>query len=143
MIAHLEYYEDGVGEGTFKSRFFRDDTGSDEFTVYLKDESFLAYAEECIQHFNNMPEAMIDTVCEKIIAYVRECEDFALPVLEKPADILKYCWFGSIEIGYPKHGISYIMQGEGDWGEYFEVIIKGGRPVYAGTEYDDADWSSL
>ena len=141
MIENLEYYEDGTGEGIFKSRFFRDETGSDEFTVYLKDETFRDYAEECIQHFNEMSESMIDAVCEKIIAYVRNDEDFDLPALEKPTDILKYCWFGSLEIGYPEHGIAYVIQGEGDWGDSFEVIIKNGQPVYAGTEYLYEDWS--
>ena len=141
MITNLEYTSDGVGEGIFKSEFFRDDMGSDEFIVYLKDESFLDYAEECIQHFNHMSKSMIDTICKKIIAYVRENEDFELPALEKSADILHYCWFGSIEVGYTKHKISYIIQGEGDWGDCLEVVIKGGQPVYVGAEYVDNDWS--
>jgi TPR repeat protein len=71
----------------------------------------------------------------------QDCEDFDFPELEKTTDILNYCGFGSLEIGYPKHRISYVIQGEGDWGEYFEVIIKDSIPVYAGAEYSYEDWS--
>lgn len=142
MIQNLEYDEEGIGEGTFKSRYFRDDMGEDEFTVYFKGKSFLGYAEECVQHFNALPESVINDICQKIIEYVQQdYEDFPLPAFGKPTEILNYCGFGSLEIGYPKHGIAYVIQGEGDWGDSFEVIIKNGQPVYAGTEYLYEDWS--
>ena len=138
----FSYAPDGIGEGSFKSGYFKDDMGGNEFTVYIKDKSFQSYAEECIQHFNTLSESVINDICQKIVTYVeQDCEDFDLPELEKTTDILNYCGFGSLEIGYPKHRISYVIQGEGDWGEYFEVIIKDSIPVYAGAEYSYEDWS--
>ena len=138
----FNYAPDGIGEGIFKSRYFRDDMGGDEFLVYIFSKDYAKYAEKCVQHFNSLPESVINDICQMIIDYVKQdYEDFPLPAFGKPTEILNYCGFGSLEIGYPKHGISYVIQGEGDWEDSFEVIIKNGQPVYAGTEYLYEDWS--
>ncbi|MBR1553844.1 MAG: hypothetical protein IJ644_00450 [Oscillospiraceae bacterium] len=132
----FNYAPDGIGEGIFKSRYFRDDMGEDEFLVYIFSKNYAKYAEECIQHFNALPESVINDICQMIIDYVKQdYEDFSFPAFGKPTEILNYCGFGSLEIGYPKHGISYVIQGEGDWGEMIGFVVTEDTVTYVGKNY--------
>lgn len=134
----------GSWEGTFKSEFFKNDDGGQQLSVYAENSSAKKYAEKCVTEFNSLPENTISDICKGIIESVEENaeENFELPEMAKPADILQYCWFTAIYVSVPKdeNQISYIVEGEGDWGEVIGFVIKDSQLAYVGADYfDNAD----
>lgn len=94
-------------------------------------------AEKCVEAFNSLPQDTITEICKEIIVCAEQggiAEDFELPELEKPTDILEYCWFIAL---YALGENSYIVEGEGDWGEVIGFVIKNGRLIYTGVDYTD------
>ena len=140
LIENLHYSEDGIGEGIFKSRFFRDDMGNDEFLVYIFSKDYADYAEKCIQHFNQLSDEIINVICYHIIKSAEKNQHnpaFQLPKLEKNTDILNYCWFTAMIVSIPgdTSKASYIIEGEGDWGEVVGFVVTEDTVTYVGSDY--------
>ena len=60
-----EYYQ----SGTFASVLFQR-----QIPVHIDPEVDMAYAEQCVEHFNHLSDQMIDQFCEMAIAY---CENLS------------------------------------------------------------------
>jgi len=139
-MIHFNYDANGVGEGKFTSTFFRDDRGNDEFLVYIFNNAYEDYAETCVKHFNALSPELINVICYHIIKSARENNrkrDFVLPMLEKNTDILDYCWFKAMIVSIPgdKSKASYIIEGEGDWGELIGFVVIEDVLTYIGKDY--------
>lgn len=137
LIKNLEKIatNEEILEGTFTSKFFKNDD-SYEFLVYMENSSLTDYAEKCINHFNSMPDSMIDEICLGLIksCHLSDAEDFELPELENVRDILNYCWFTSL-VTIEDDGIYYLVEGEGDWGEAVGFVIHNDNVNYVGDDY--------
>lgn len=140
MIENLNYFapDEKVMEGTFTSRFFKNEDGY-KLSVYIKNIEIIDYAEKCIEHFNSMPDDMIDEICRRIIKNLKLTgADFELSEFENVRDILNYCWFTSMTVDVPENdGISYVIEGEGDWGEVVGFVIKNGSLAYVGADIEE------
>ncbi len=124
--------DEEILEGTFKSNFFRSDI-DDELSVCIRNGEIIDYAEKCIEHFNSLPDDVIDKICEGII---ESCEEEY--ELENVRDILEYCWFTSMAVDVPENdGISYVIDGEGEWGEVVGFVIKNGSLAYVGIDFEE------
>ena len=129
--------------GRFNSKFFRNDEGGDEFIVYVNsdDPDFMESAEKCVDSFNNLSEPVINEICQKLISCAQEGdgldEEFELPALDNPLDILDYCWFMALYVDMKSIGdeIAYAVEGEGEWGENIGFVIKNDSVVYVGADY--------
>lgn len=129
--------------GRFNSKFFRNDEGGDEFIVYVNsdDPDFMESAEKCVDSFNNLSEPVINEICQKLISCAQEGdgldEEFELPALDNPLDILNYCWFMALYVDMKSIGdeIAYAVEGEGEWGENIGFVIKNDSVVYVGADY--------
>ncbi|MDE6034485.1 MAG: hypothetical protein K2G36_01045 [Ruminococcus sp.] len=145
MIENLSLFAPGeeIIEGTFISRIFKDD-GDDRLLVYFDSINIKDYAEKCIEHFNNMSDEMVDLICSGIIKCAElggVNEEFELPELENIRDILKYFWCTNLEIGIPERDeIAYIIDGEGEWGETVNIVIRGNRVLYVGYDFGASPW---
>ncbi len=131
------------GEGEFSSKVFCNEDG-EELSVYANSEvaDFVECAEKCVETFNNLSEAVVNEICKKIIECAKEGgldEEFELPALDSPLDILNYCWFQAlyVDMGSKDDEIAYAVEGEGEWGESIGFYINNGSVVYAGTDYLD------
>ena len=130
-------------EGRFNSKFFRNDEGGDEFIVYANsdDPDFMESAEKCVDSFNSLSESVINEICQKLISCAQEGdgldEEFELPALDNPLDILDYCWFMALYVDMKSIGdeIAYAVEGEGEWGENIGFVIKNDSVVYVGADY--------
>ncbi len=142
MIENLKPFAPGekIMEGTFISRIFKND-GDDRLSVLFDDDTIKEYAEKCIEHFNNMPDEMVDLICSGIIKCAEAGgldEEFELPEIENVRDILEYCWFTTMTVDISENdGISYVIEGEGDWGEVVGFVIKNGNLAYVGDEFEE------
>lgn len=145
MIENLSLFAPGeeIMEGTFISRIFKDGD-DDRLLVYFDSINIKDYAEKCIEHFNNMSDEMIDLICSGIIKCAElggVNEEFELPELENVRDILKYFWCTNLEIGMPKRDeIAYIIDGEGEWGEAINIVLRGNRVLYVGYDFGASPW---
>lgn len=134
LIKNLEKIapDEEIFEGTFTSKVFMNDN-TDELVICLRNGDITDYAEKCIEHFNSLPDDVIDQICEGIIESCEEEYD-----LESARDILEYCWFTSMAVDIPEDdGISYVIEGEGDWGEVVGFVIKDGTLAYVGVDYEE------
>lgn len=140
MIENLDYFapDEKIMEGTFTSRFFKNED-SYKLSVYIRNGKIIDYAEKCIEHFNSMPDDMIDEICRRIIKSLKLIgADFELSEFENVRDILNYCWFTSMIVDIPEDdGISYVIEGEGDWGEVVGFVIKNGTLAYVGVDFEE------
>lgn len=131
-----------IMEGTFESAFFQNESDG-KLYIYLRNASLVDYAETCIAHFNSMSDALIDQICKNLI---KSCEndseeDYALPELKNVRDILKFCWFTSLTVDIPQRNeIAYTVEGEGEWGECVGFIIRNGKLLYVGVNFEDSPW---
>ena len=136
----FNYAPDGIGEGTFKSKFFKDDMGNDELLVYIFSKDYAEYAETCVKHFNQLSDEVINVICYHIIKSAQQDNQnpaFNLPKLEKNTDILNYCWFTAMIVSIPGDAskASYIIEGEGDWGEVIGFVVTEDTVTYVGNNY--------
>lgn len=134
--------QDESWEGIFKSSYFCNAENQHDLFVYIENSSIADYAEKCVKSFNNLPEALINEVCRRIIRCAEDGginEDFELPELKAPSDILKYCWFTAVYVSVPDNAdlISYVVEGEGEWGEAVGFVINNNQIAYVGTDYFD------
>ncbi|MDE5862474.1 MAG: hypothetical protein K2H28_09820 [Ruminococcus sp.] len=145
MIENLSLFAPGeeIMEGTFISRIFKDGDDNRLF-VYFDSINIKDYAEKCIEHFNNMSDEMVDLICIGIIKCAElggVNEEFELPELENIRDILKYFWCTNLEIGIPERDeIAYIIDGDGEWGETVNIVIRGNRVLYVGYDFGASPW---
>lgn len=128
----------GTLEGSFTSEIFPNDE-TQKMTVYIRNKSLMDYAEKCINHFNSMPDDMPDEICLRILKNLQfNGADFDLAEFENVRDILDYCWFTALSVDKPENdGISYTIEGEGDWGEVVGFVIKNGILAYVGQDYEE------
>lgn len=136
------HQEEGVGEGSFKSKFFRDDENSDVLNVGVKSPDLIKCAEKCVEAFNDLIESVINEICREIINCAKEGsidEEFELSALENVLDILNYCWFTTLYINMlsQEDEISYVVEGEGDWGDVIGFVVNNNKVIYVGTDYFD------
>lgn len=143
MIENLDYFapDEKIMEGTFTSRFFKNED-SYKLSVYIRNGKIIDYAEDCIEHFNSLSDDVIDEICYGLIESCHEDygvnEDFELPEIENVREILEYCWFTSMIVDIPEDdGISYVIEGEGDWGEVVGFVIKNGTLAYVGVDFEE------
>ncbi len=141
MIKWLNQQDD-LWEGSFQSRFFRNEANQKEMFVCIQDPDAAQYAERCAEHFNALSESVIDALCMRIMKCVAEGgigEEFELPALRNARDILQYCWFTTLYVSLPEDEgeISYIAEGEGEWGEVIGFVIRNGQLAYVGVDYFD------
>lgn len=130
------------GEGEFDSKFFHNEDG-DRLSVYANNNSsdFIECAEQCVDSFNHLPEATIYEICEKLMACAEESEglneDFEVPPLDNPRDILNYCWFVALyaDMENKDDTIAYAVEGEGEWGENIGFYIDHDDVIYVGADY--------
>ncbi|MDE5556622.1 MAG: hypothetical protein K2J32_02835 [Ruminococcus sp.] len=125
-------------EGNFTSRIFRNENSA-EMLIYFNS---LDYAEDCIAHFNSMPDDMIDEICHGLIESCQEDysvnKDFKLPEPENIRNILNYCRFNTMTVYKMKNdSINYAVSGESDWRKFVGFVIKDGTLVYVGFEYEE------
>lgn len=105
--------------------------------------NFMDCAEKCVEAFNNLPKPMIDEICKKLIDCAKEGsglnEEFELPTLDSPLDILNYCWFVALYVDMESKDdeIAYAVEGEGEWGENIGFYISNDSVVYVGADYLD------
>lgn len=140
----IRWLQQENGEGQFKSKFFRNDEGTDEFIIYTISDSpdNKECAEKCVEAFNNLSDTAINEICEGLISCAgedNEDEEFELSTLDTPCDILNYCWFVAlyVDMGSKDDEIAYAVEGEGDWGENIGFYISNNHVVYVGTDYLD------
>lgn len=128
--------DNGTLEGTFTSEIFPNDE-TQEMTIYIRNKSLMNYAKKCINHFNSMPDSMIDEICRRIIKNLKFIgADFELSEFENVRDILNYCWFTAMAVDIPENEeISYLIEGEGEWGEIVGIVVKNGSISYVGDNY--------
>ena len=140
----IRWLQQEDGEGIFKSRFFHNED-SDVLAVYANSDNpdFMECAEKCVKAFNNLSESVINEICKGLIDCAKEGgglnEEFELPTLDSPLDILNYCWFVAlyVDMGSKDDEIAYVVEGEGDWGENIGFVINNNSVVYVGTDYLD------
>lgn len=122
--------DDLVGE--FRSRIFKDyKSDYDYITIYLTVNT-IEYAEKCVEHFNNMPDEMVDAICKGVIkSSTQEYE------LENVRDILKYfCFDVMYTLDSESDGIGYVVEGTGEWSKKtIGIVIKNSSLAYVGTDY--------
>ncbi len=136
------HQEEGVCEGSFKSEFFRDDENSGVLNVSVKSPDLIECAEKCVEAFNHLTESERNEICREIINCVKEGgtgEEFELPALENALDVLNYCWFTTLYVNMlsQEDEISYVVEGEGDWGDTIGFVVNDKKVVYVGTDYFD------
>ena len=141
----IRWLQQEDGEGRFNSKFFRNDENEKELIVYANSENsdFMECAEKCVAAFNNLSEPVINEICQKLISCAQTGdglnEEFELPTLDNPLDILNYCWFVAlyVDMGDKDGKIAYAVEGEGEWGENIGFVINNDSIVYVGTDYLD------
>lgn len=132
-------------DGEFESAVFHNEDDN-ILGVYLVEGVSREYAEKCVMSLNALPQKTIIEICKSIIKCAGdggENEDFELPLLGNAKDILNYCWFTDIYAVKPKsdEAVTYIVSGEGDWGECVSFVIDNETVAYVGADYTDSlDW---
>lgn len=139
-MIRFNYAPDGVGEGIFKSNYFKDDMGGDEFLVYIFNKTYADYAETCVRHFNRLSDEVINVICHHIILSAKQNHrnpGFVLPELKQNTDILNFCWFKAMIVSIPgdRSKASYVIQGEGDWGDVIGFVVTEDVVTYVGKNY--------
>lgn len=122
----------GIAGGSFRSKIFRNEN-TDKISVCLRNLSLADYAERCVEHFNSLPDNVIDEICHGLI---ESCtEEYKI---ENVRDILKYCWFFELIVDIPESdSISYFVEGAGDWGKIIGIVIKNSTLTYVGVDYTE------
>lgn len=136
------HQEEGYCEGSFISKFFRDDENCNELVVCAKSPELSECAEKCVEAFNSLSELEIKKICENIISSIKESgrdEYFDLAILNNPIDILNYCWFVTLYVNMlsREDEIAYVVEGEGEWGYSIGFAVNNGELVYVGENYFD------
>ena len=134
------HQEEGVCEGVFKSRFFHDEDGNDELNIAVKSPDLMECAEKCVEGLNSLTESQISEICRGIIDCAREIDEdgeIELPDAAHGTDILEQCWFTMLYVNmlHREDEVSYVLEGEGDWGDVIGVVVNNGKVAYVGVDY--------
>ncbi|MDE5834719.1 MAG: hypothetical protein K2H26_04280 [Ruminococcus sp.] len=117
--------------GLFRSRIFKDCKSDDDYLEIFLSTDTIEYAEKCVEHINNMPDEMVDTICRAIIkSSTKEYE------LENVRDILKYCRFYflyTFDWEIEDKEIAYTVDGYSEWGKDIVFAVRGNRVLYVGN----------
>ena len=62
-------------EGSFKSKFFRNDEDDDELMIGMRSVDLKECAENCVKSFNNLMESQINEICKELINCAKESSD--------------------------------------------------------------------
>lgn len=129
QIKWLNQQED-MWEGIFHSEFFRNEDNEQTLFVCLAHASAADYAQKCVEHLNALPETVLHTICEEIA----RCAGQKLTDAE---EILHDCWFTTLYVPVPEEEqqSTYLLEGEGEWGETIGFVIRNNQLVYVGTDY--------
>lgn len=138
----IKWLETEDGTGIFDSAFFVNDEDNQLF-VYTdtSKDGHVEMAEKVVAAFNSLSMETIRKICEGLIESCKEEsgteEDFDLGELERPEDILNYCWFVAVyvDMNSPSDAPAFAVEGEGEWGENVGFVVDNGEVVYVGTEY--------
>ncbi|MBR1443426.1 MAG: hypothetical protein IJ583_07830 [Firmicutes bacterium] len=127
-------------EGTFESNIFHNEDDEPELSIGIENSSLADYAEKCVVSLNTLQEQVINEICEGITECAKQGGidgNFELPENDNVLDILKYCWFSMVYVGTPESDdlISYVVEGEGEWGEVIGFAIENDKVVYVGVDY--------
>ncbi len=116
--------------GSFRSRIFKDCKSDDDYLEIFLSTDTIEYAEKCVEHFNNMPDEMVDTICTAIIKSSKKEYE-----LENIRDILKYCRFYFLYTFFDCESdeIAYTVDGVGEWGEDIAFVVRGNKVLYVGN----------
>lgn len=137
---------DEMAEGRFQGNIICGED-RDDLTIYIdgvasgRFEEMKEYAEKCAVFLNTIPNYMIDEICTGISESTKEVglnKDFVMPELADVRGILDYCWMTTVYVaGAPDKDdeISFIVEGEGNWGEVIGFVILRGELYYVGVEY--------
>ena len=139
MIKWL-HQEEGFCEGVFESRFFHDDEGGNELSVMAKSPDLSECAQKCVEAFNSLSESAINKICSLIIEHIKENgmdEEVDLDSLDDELDILNYCWFTTLYVNMlsSEDEISYVIEGEGEWGDVIGFAANKDEVIYVGADY--------
>lgn len=138
MIKWLEREE---GTGIFDSAFFMNEDGNQLLIYAFTDkDGYVQMAEQVVAAFNSLPMDTIRKICEGLIVSAKEDgddSDFELGDLERPEDILNYCWFVAVyvDMNSPSDNPAFAVEGEGEWGENIGFVVDNGEVIYVGTDY--------
>ena len=115
--------------GSFRSRIFKDCKSDDDYLQIYLSKDTIEYAEKCVEHINNMPDEMVDTICRAIIkSSTKEYE------IENVRDILKYCRFDFLyTFDSESDEIAYTVEGDSEWGEDIVFAVRGNKILYVGN----------
>lgn len=138
MIQWLEQ-EEGFCEGTFKSKFFRDDENGDELSIGVQSPKLSECAEKCVEAFNSLTASQISKICEEIIRCAQECggKEFESYGMDNALDILNHCWFTTLYVNMlsREDKNAYVVEGEGEWGHEIGFAVENDEVIYVGSNY--------
>lgn len=138
-----EYYQNG----TFASVLFQR-----QIPIHIDPEADMAYAEQCVEHFNHLSDQMIDQFCKMAIAYCEfmreewaEFEDIYPDIVEAiqreipkrlhGREVLSFLTTPEMYIEPPEETISgYTISSACIWEpeHALDWIIRGNKNLYAG-----------
>lgn len=136
-------WKDG-DEGRFRwtcaRKYIHNEEQPAEMFVYVQKRNLADYAEQCVLSLNNLHESVIREICKGIIKCAEEGginRSFVMPQINDVTEILNHCWFTAVYVQQPKDRSlsSYVVEGEGEWGEVIGFVIENGRLAYVGVDY--------
>ncbi len=141
-MIHWLHQEEGFCEGTFRSRFFRNEEGGDELSIGVKSPDLKECAEKCVEAFNHLTESAISEICKEIISCAQEGgadEEFEFPSPDNALEILNDCWFTTLYVNMlsQEDETAYVVEGEGEWGDVIGFAVKNDEVIYVGPDYFD------
>lgn len=160
MIKDIKQGSYGI-EGKLYSKIF--DT---EIDVMIYDDADIEYAQKCAEHFNNMTDKMLDTICRGAKAYCLDFMELAggdwydeltIPVTaETPATDMMKCFKPTVFIvkkPADKNKTGYQLECSCDWEieHGMEIDILDDKVVYLSSfngyspwrKYDDNNWNYI
>ncbi|MDE7364089.1 MAG: hypothetical protein K2N27_04265 [Ruminococcus sp.] len=160
MIKDIKQGAYGI-EGKLYSKIF-----NTEIDVMIDDDADIEYAQKCVEHFNNMTDKMLDTICRGAKAYCLDFmelaggdwdEELTIPVnFETPATDMLKCFKPTVfivEKPADESKIGYQLECSCDWEieHGMEIDILDDKVVYLSSfngyspwrKYDDNDWNYI
>lgn len=140
MIRNIRKTHFGI-EGEMDCKLFNQQIG-----VMADEEVNEEYISKCADYLNNLPEELIDHLCDASIEYCKEfCEDVGegIPEINSKRDILKYIQPRSLIIEAPiGEQIVFHMELDCDWEieHGLEWTINNGRVLYVGSFESEGGW---
>jgi len=124
---------------------------SEEIVVFVSEAAPLEYAERCAAYLANLPDSVIDKLCEGSIRYCESMRQhfgqmgISIPENIPLRDILKYIQPGSLIVEEPEDDtVAFHLSMNCDWEEEhgMEWCIRDGQVLYVGSFDDVSPWES-